>query len=140
MSEESTTPDPAEFARLAVDAFNHRDFDEVMRSVASDAVFDMSSAGMGILEGVGAIRGFFEDWIGSYEEYRAEIAEFVDFGNGITLTVLNLTGRPLGSSGEVRLHYASVGTAVDNLTVRMTNYTDIDEARAAAERLAEERG
>jgi hypothetical protein len=28
----------------------------------------------------------------------------------------------------------------DGLIVRVTNYTDIDEARAAAERLAEERG
>jgi ketosteroid isomerase-like protein len=139
MPEESTTPDPVERARLTIDAYNRRDFDEVMRFVASDAVFDMSAAGMGTLEGVAAIRGFYEDWIGSYEEYQAEIDEFVDFGNGITLAVLNLTGRPLGSSGEVRLHYATVGTAVENLTVQMTNYTDIDEARAAAERLAEER-
>jgi hypothetical protein len=31
----------------------------------------MSAAGRGTLEGVAAIRGFYEDWIGSYEEYRA---------------------------------------------------------------------
>jgi ketosteroid isomerase-like protein len=138
--EESRTPDLAERARLNLDAFNRRDFDEVMRFVASDAVFDMSAAGMGTLEGVAAIRGFYEDWIGSYEEYRAEIDEFVDFGNGVTLAVLNLKGRPLGSSGEVRLRYATVGTTVENLTVHMTNYIDIDEARAAAERLAQEQG
>jgi ketosteroid isomerase-like protein len=140
MSEESTTPGLDERARLLIDAFNHRDFDKVMRFVASDAVFDMSSAGMGTLEGVAAIRGFYEDWVGSYEEYRAEIDEFVDFGNGITLAVLNLEGRPLGSSGEVRLKHPAVGTDVKDLTVRMANYTDIDDARAAAERLAEERG
>jgi ketosteroid isomerase-like protein len=140
MPEESTTPDLAERARLAIDAYNRRDFDEVMRFIASDAVWDMSDAGMGTLEGIAAIRGFYEDWIGSYEEYRAEIEEFVDFGNGITLFVLSLKGRPLGSSGEVRLQYATVGTSVENLTVHMTNYLDIDEARAAAERLAEEQG
>jgi ketosteroid isomerase-like protein len=140
MPEESTTPDPLDLARLSIDAFNRRDFDEVMRFIASDAVFDMSSVGMGTLEGVAAIRGFYEDWIGSYEEYRAEIDEFRDFGNGITLAVLNLKGRPLGSSGEVRLRYATVGTTVESLTVQMTNYTDIDEARAAAARLAQERG
>jgi ketosteroid isomerase-like protein len=138
--EESTTPDLVELTRLAFDAFNRRDFDEAMRFFASDAVWDMSAVGLGTLEGVAAIRGFFEDWIGSYEEYRAEIDEFLDFGNGITLLVANPKGRPLGSSGEVRLQYATVGTAVENLSVRITNYADVDEARAAAERLAQERG
>jgi hypothetical protein len=33
-----------------------------------------------------------------------------------------------------------VGVWVDGLIERTTNYTDIDEARADAERLAEERG
>jgi hypothetical protein len=56
------------------------------------------------------------------------------------LLVANLRDRPLGCSGEVRLQYASVGTAVENLSVRITNYTDVDEARAAAERLAKDRG
>jgi ketosteroid isomerase-like protein len=139
VNEASATPDPVELARLVIDAYNRRDFDEVMRFFASDAVY-MAAAGMGTLEGIAAIRGFFQDWIDSYEEYRAEIDEFVDFGNGIALTVLNLKGRPLGSNGEVRLQYATVGTAVESLIVHMTNYTDIDEARAAAERLAEERG
>jgi ketosteroid isomerase-like protein len=138
--EESTTPDPRELTLLITEAFNRRDFDEVMRFFASDAVFDMSAVGMGTLEGVAAIRGFYEDWVGSYEEYRAEIDEFVDFGNGITLAVLSLKGRPLGSSGEVRLRYASVGTTVENLVVQATNYLDVDEGRAAAERLAQERG
>ena len=36
--------------------------------------------------------------------------------------------------------FAAVGIWVDGKNVRTTNYTDIDEARAAAERLAEERG
>ena len=41
-----------------------------------------------------------------------------------------------------RVRSASVGAWVDGLIVRVTIYpeTDIDEARAAAERLAEERG
>jgi hypothetical protein len=48
-------------------------------------------------------------------------------------------GRPVGSSGEVQLSYGAVGVWEDGKIVRMTNYRDIDEARAAAERLAEER-
>ena len=49
-------------------------------------------------------------------------------------------GRPVGSSGEVQLHYGTVSVWEDGKIARITNYTDIDEARAAAERLAQERG
>jgi hypothetical protein len=38
------------------------------------------------------------------------------------------------------MRFAAVTTWVDGLIERNTNYTDIDEARAGAERLAEERG
>jgi hypothetical protein len=50
------------------------------------------------------------------------------------------TGRPARSSGDVRLRYAAVATWVDGVAVRITNYGDIDEARAAAERLGVSRG
>jgi hypothetical protein len=45
-------------------------------------------------------------------------------------------GRPAGSGGEVRLRYGAVAVWLDGAIVRITNYGDIDEARAAAERLA----
>jgi hypothetical protein len=51
--------------------------------------------------------------------------------------ILRQRGRPVGSGGEVRRRFASVGLSVNGLWVRVTTYTDIDEARAAAERLAE---
>ena len=51
-----------------------------------------------------------------------------------------LKGRPVGSSGYVQLRYASVSEWVDGLIVRATFYLDIDEARVAAERLAESKG
>ena len=49
-------------------------------------------------------------------------------------------GRPSGSDGFVRFRYAAVSTWADGLIALQTNYTDIDEARAAAERLAQEWG
>ena len=41
---------------------------------------------------------------------------------------------------EVELRYAAASVWDEGRVVRLTNYGDIDEARAAAERLAEERG
>jgi hypothetical protein len=46
----------------------------------------------------------------------------------------------VGSSGSVQLRYASVAEWIDGLIARNATYTDIDKARADAERLAQERG
>ncbi len=87
-----------------------------------------------------AIRRFFEDWIGAYEEFEIEPEEVVDLGNGVTLAVVHQNGRLVGSTGRVQLRYGAVSKWVEGVAVRTTNYTDIDEARAAAERLAECKG
>ena len=71
-------------------------------------------------------------------EFEAE--ETLDLGNGVGFRVVIQTGRPVGSTGEVRLRYAAVGVWEDGKIVRMTNYKDVDMARADAERLASERG
>jgi ketosteroid isomerase-like protein len=111
-----------------------------MAFYATDAVWDMSSLGMGTFEGQAAVRGFLEDWFVSYEAWGQQLMEVEDLGNGVTLALLVQKGRPVGSSGEVELRYAAVGKWEDGMIVRTTVYADVDEARAAAERLAEERG
>jgi ketosteroid isomerase-like protein len=69
MPEESTTPDLVERQRQAVEAGGRRDWDEAMNFYAADAVWDASPTGLGRFEGAAAIRRFFEDWAGAYEEY-----------------------------------------------------------------------
>jgi ketosteroid isomerase-like protein len=140
MSDESTTPDLLELVRQSVDAANVGEIDELMAFYATDAVWDMSSLGMGTFEGQAAVRGFLEDWFVSYEAWGQQLMEVEDLGNGVTLALLVQKGRPVGSSGEVELRYAAVGKWEDGMIVRTTVYADVDEARAAAERLAEERG
>jgi hypothetical protein len=51
MREESTTPDVVELMRSAFEALNRRDFDVMPRIFAPDAVYDLSSQGLGIYEG-----------------------------------------------------------------------------------------
>jgi ketosteroid isomerase-like protein len=138
MAEESTTPDLAELTRQQRDAWNRRDFDAAMSFYAHDAVF--TSHGIGAFEGHTAIRGFNEDWLASFEGMTGEFEEVRDLGSGVALAVIVLSGRPLASSADVRLRFASVAEWTNGLIVRIRNYTDIDEAHAAAELLAEERG
>jgi ketosteroid isomerase-like protein len=140
MSEEPPTHDLVELGRVLFEAANRRDFDALLLRYAPDAVWDMNPlGGLGTFDGHVAIRGFWEDWYASYEDLEVEPVEMLDLGSGVGFTVVVQIGRPVGSGGQVRLRYAIVSVWVEGLIVRLTNYTDIDQARAAAERLVEER-
>jgi ketosteroid isomerase-like protein len=140
MTEESTTPDLVEMVHRCVEAMNRRDIDEWAMFFGTDSVWDLSQIGLGTYESRPAIRAFIGDWIGSYEEFELALEEVVDLGCGVVFAVVLQNGRLAGSAGEVQMRYASVNAGADGLFQRITNYADIDEARAAAERLAQERG
>jgi ketosteroid isomerase-like protein len=137
--DESTASDAVQLLKLVSDAAGRRDLGAITALYAPDGVWDLSPIGMGTFEGHAAIRGFMEDWFGSYEEWEREAEELLDVGNGVAFAVWLQRGRPGGSSGEVRLRYAAVLLCEAGKIARVTNYTDIDEARGAAERLAQER-
>jgi hypothetical protein len=137
--EESTTPDLVELARRCVEAMNRRDLDAALSYFATDAVWDASQVGIGTFVGVAAIRSFQNDWLATFRELTVDMVEIVDMGNGVVYGICVLTGR-LAGGGEVHQRWAAVNTFVDGLIVRVEAYLNPDEARAAAERLAEERG
>jgi ketosteroid isomerase-like protein len=141
MPEESTTPDLVELARRNVEALNRRDFDAAERLLAPNAVLEVVALGASF-EGVAAIRGFYEEWTGAYEQFEIEINEVLDYGNGVVLGVFTMQGRPVGSTGHVQYRVPQVQTWIDGVVVRITGVPDnnIDAARAAAKRLAEEQG
>jgi ketosteroid isomerase-like protein len=139
MSEASTTPN-VERTRRSFEAGSTRDVDAAMSAYGPESVWDMSQIGLGTYEGVAAIRSFFEDWLASYDELEMEVEELVDLGNGVVFFAVRQKARLAGSSGHVELRYAGFTLWVDGVAMRVRNYADIDEARAAAERLAEERG
>jgi ketosteroid isomerase-like protein len=139
MSEQSTTPDPAERWQAASQAYARRDLRAVMRWYAPEAVLE-NAEGLGTFEGKAAIRRFWQDWFASFDEFEIELEERLDLGNGVTFSVVIQKARLVGSSSEVRQRNGVVGEWADGLIVRMALYTDIDNARAAAERLAHERG
>jgi ketosteroid isomerase-like protein len=68
------TPDLLELTRRSVEALNRRDFDAAASSYAPNAV--LKPTGMGAsFEGVAAIRGFFEDFVGTFAEYQIEVVD-----------------------------------------------------------------
>jgi ketosteroid isomerase-like protein len=139
MSEESTTPDLVERVRRALEAANRRDLDAVIRFYASDAVFAGRAVG-GPFEGRAAIRGTLEDWFGAYEELEFKLEDARDLGNGVVFAVVVQEGVPAGSAGHghFRQREGWVFLWERGLVARLSIH-EIDEARNAAERLAEER-
>lgn len=141
MSEEPTTPDLALLTKwLTVAVGDPRDSEPEMSVFAPDAVWDMSQGGAEVIEGHEAIRAFFEQWLGPYEEYGQEVEEIQDLGNGVAFAVLLQRGRPAGSGAWVEFRDARVLLFADGLIERVNAFVDIDEGRSAAERLAKERG
>jgi ketosteroid isomerase-like protein len=131
-SEESTIPDLAELARRSIEA---PDPEGVLSFYAPDGVWDSTPWGMGTFHGKEAIRAFFEDWGSSYGHLEWKAEEVLELANEVTFAVIFQRGR-IAESGAVELRYASVAQWRDGLIARNTTYRDVEEGRAAAERLA----
>jgi ketosteroid isomerase-like protein len=142
MPDESTTPAPVELARQYAEAANRRDFDALMHLYAPDGLHDGTRTAGVAPRGRAAIRGLIEDWFAAYEELVGVVEDHLDLGRGVLFAVVSQKARPVGISGYVEQREVWVWVWVDGLLASLTTYphADIDEARAAAERLAEERG
>ena len=139
MTEEPSTPDLVERLQRFVDATNAADFDAMASFCAHDAVYDARRVGLR-LEGREAIRGFLEEAFGVYEEWKIEADELCDLGHGVGFAVFRQHARLPGTTAWVREAFPLVSIWADGLIQHTASYTDIDKARAAAERLAQERG
>jgi len=80
-----------------------------------------------------------EDWRRSWEDYRYENEEILDVGHGVVLSVVRESGRLLGGEGRVEQRAAHLITWTNGKIESFKHYPDPDEARGAAERLAQER-
>ena len=138
-------PDPEEVLRRGFEALNRRDFDAALSLYTPDVIFELAPLGLAVLEegplmGREAMRKFWEDLTEAFEDFEFEREDHDDLGSGVTFGVLVLRGRPHGSDAFVEARGWVVVIWRDGRIARATSYQDVDEARAAAERLAEERG
>jgi ketosteroid isomerase-like protein len=140
MSEEFTTPDLVELTRRTFEAGSRHDVEAALGFYAPDAVMDLSDAALGYFEGVAAIAAFLQDWWGTWGEHLIEVEESTDLGHGVVFSRVREDGRLAGSDSHVQQRRGWVLLWVADVISRATAYLDLDEARAAAERLAEERG
>ena len=141
MPEESATPDPIGLTRDFYDAMDREwDFDALAVFFAPEAVWDLSESHLGRYEGIGAIRDFLVGYWETWEDHHHEIEEILDLGHGVLSVAIREDGCPRDSRARVQARHLQVFEWVRGQILRITGYPDINEARAAAERLAEERG
>jgi ketosteroid isomerase-like protein len=139
MAEESTAPDLVERWRLAADALGRSDLDAGLSCFAPDAVWEVRPLAIRF-EGIAAIRSFVEDWIGNYDEYHQELVEGHNLGNDVVFALNRQDARLAGTTSRVQELWSFTITWRVGMIDRVIGRNDIVEARAAAERLAEERG
>jgi ketosteroid isomerase-like protein len=140
MSTEPTVSAALEQVRRSFEAADSGDYDWMMSFYGPDSIFDMSPWGLGTYKGLAAIRAFFKDWIGAFDEFEMKVEELVDLGDGVVFAVARQMAVSAGSNFPLRLRHAAVAVWEDGVLVQVTNYPDIEEARAMANAVAESRG
>jgi ketosteroid isomerase-like protein len=139
MVEGSTASDPVELVRRAFDAGNSGDIDAVVAFQTPDSVWDLSDLGLGVFEGGAAIRGWLEDWFGAWADLRLDVREIVNLGRGVVFACVLEAGRPAQGGGHVEQQRGWAILGANGKIARTAIYGDVGEARADAERLAQER-
>jgi len=136
MSEESTTSDLVELTRYMFGAANRRDFDAALELYAPDAQWRGT---VDDAEGISAIRDLWASYYGAFEELQVILDDVAHLGNGVVLVDSRHSGRLVGGA-TLAEERAFVYEFVDGRIVKATDYVRLAEARADAERLADERG
>jgi ketosteroid isomerase-like protein len=139
MSDDRGTSELVELTRRSLEYAKVRDWDGVLSFYGPDTDWDMSPAGLRKYDGPAALRQFFVEWTGSYKEWDIELEEVHDLGGGMVLAVVLTRGRSGRRAAWAELRFAMITRWTGGLVARITSYTDIDEARAAAARIVEER-
>jgi len=77
--------------------------------------------------------------VGAYQDADIEVEDLLDLGGGIAFVTATLDGRLADSTAHMRVRFGATYRWAHGLILHLASYSDIGEARAAAERLAAER-
>ncbi len=119
-----------------VEAFDRGDVDAIEQLGADDAVVQAEGLGMRF-EGAKAVRAFIEDWLGSFADLSFELRGVSRVSENVVLAVIEQRGRPVGAAGAVQQLEAWAIRWAGGQIARLSSHLDLEEARAAAQSLAE---
>jgi ketosteroid isomerase-like protein len=94
----------------------------------------------GVLEGPHAMRGYYADWVDTFEGIRTEVEEVLGEAGEHLAVVLHVSGRGRESGVPVDTRYSVLYTIRAGLIVRGREYATPAEALAALDRVGREAG
>jgi ketosteroid isomerase-like protein len=121
--------------REGYELMNRRDYDAVLARVHPDFVYENDPAGpLGatVYRGRAAVKRFWEDFLGTWREFRHEPYEFREAPDGKILVRVHLTTYVEGAEEPIRLDYTHLWTIRDDAPEHCRLYFDYAEALKAA--------
>ncbi len=138
MPEDSSTPDLVARTRLNLEGASRGDLGSTLVDLAPDAVWEVGEHSL-LVEGATAIRHFLERWRAGFEDWSYEVEDVSDLGHGMILVAYRQSGRAANSTFIVEDRGIQVCEWRGGQIVGLRLYSDIGEARAAAEALVASR-
>ncbi len=148
MSEESTTPDlisqaNVDVIRSSIEAFNSGDLQQMLALMDPELewrpAFGAAPDGATVYHGHAGFRDYWHGTQQIWDHFHFEPEHFVDDGTSVVVDGRG-SGRAKGSGIEIDQPFAMVWIVRGGRPVFGQTFTDPGAARAAAKRLAEERG
>jgi ketosteroid isomerase-like protein len=121
--------------REGYEGINRKDFDAVLARVDPDFVYENDPAGpLGatVYYGRAAVKRFWEDFLGSFDDFHQEPYEFREAAGGKFLVRVRLLTYLEGTDEPLRFDYTHLWTIGDDGPVHCRLYFDHGEALEAA--------
>ncbi|HEV2923554.1 MAG TPA: nuclear transport factor 2 family protein [Solirubrobacteraceae bacterium] len=122
-----------EIIKRVVEAGSRRDFDTVLALHHPDweGFIPEEYPVAGTWRGLDGVRGFAEEWLEAWEEFRVEPEEFIEGGDAVVAAV-RYWGRGRGSGVQVTDRWYCAYRRRDGKVISWRPYADRDEALKAA--------
>jgi len=108
-------------------------FDLLARDVEWEVVPDLF-VGDGRFYGRDGVREFMRQWLGAWRDYRIQLLELEEAGEGRALSVFREHARGRGSGAEVELTVAALWPVRDGVVARYRSFATREDALGAVER------
>jgi ketosteroid isomerase-like protein len=124
-----------ETVRDAFETYNRGDLDAFLEYCADDIDYravEGAPDDHGPIHGKEALRAFMQDWLDTFDDFRAEPVELIEAGEDKVIAVVRISGRAKLSGVETDLTYAELWTFRDGKVAWGRQYWTRDEALEAA--------
>ena len=125
--------DPVAVVRGSMEAFLGASPESALELNSPDVVLDVTIRPDGrVWHGREGVRQAMTEWTGAWEDWRVDVHEYIDAGDGRVIFVWTESGRGKGSGVDMHQEGATISTVRDGQIVSSVLYLDREKAFADA--------